>query len=305
MTPPRYSWRAFSADLVAGLTVAAVAVPQAMAYALIAGLEPRYGLYTAIVMTALASVFGSSRHLINGPTNAISLVVFGAVDGLTRDPGAPAAIELVGLLAVLTGLIQILIAVLKLGDLTRYVSEAVVLGFMAGAGLLVALSQVPGLLGLKAQGAGHDHFLYRLWLTFQHGGVIDPRAVAVSLTTLLLVFGFHRLGRRLRTRVPTKLLTLIPARRAPGRPASGRPTTATRSRKACRVLAAARLPGPGPRPLGRGAGDRPAGAGRGAGDRRARWPPPPASRSTTTASARRGRQPRRRVLPVHARLGLP
>ena len=71
-----YDGHAFRRDLLAGLTVAAVSVPQAMAYALIAGIPPEYGLYTAIVVTALGSIFGSSSHLINGPTNAISLVVF-------------------------------------------------------------------------------------------------------------------------------------------------------------------------------------------------------------------------------------
>src|SRR5262245_20544150 len=91
----RYGWRGLRGDVVAGLTVAAVAVPQGMAYALIAGLEPVYGLYTAIVMTALASVFGSSKHLINGPTNAISLVVFSAVDGLAAMPDAPPRMQLV------------------------------------------------------------------------------------------------------------------------------------------------------------------------------------------------------------------
>lgn len=209
MTFSGYSWRACRADLIAGLTVAAVAVPQAMAYALIAGIEPRYGLYTAIVMTALASVFGSSKHLINGPTNAISLVVFGAVDTLTRGPDAPNAMEMVALLAILTGLIQILIAVLKLGDLTRYISESVILGFMVGAGVLVALSQIPGLLGLTPKGGGHDHFLYRLWLTLRDGGPVNPLAVTIGLTTILFVFLFHRLGRRLRTRLPELLLTLI------------------------------------------------------------------------------------------------
>src|SRR5262245_51471472 len=152
-------------DLIAGLTVATVAVPQAMAYALIAGLRPEYGLYTAIVMTALGSLFGSSSHLINGPTNAIALVVFGAIAGLSSGPDDPQRILIVCLLAILVGLIQILIALLKLGDLTRYVSESVILGFMAGAGVLVALGQVDNLLGLKQQGTGEDHFLYRLWLT--------------------------------------------------------------------------------------------------------------------------------------------
>src|SRR3989440_9476386 len=88
-----YSLAFFRRDLVAGLTVAAVAVPQAMAYALIAGIEPRYGLYTAIVMTALGSLFGSSAHLINGPTNAISLVVFSGLASLSpllKEPGQTA-----------------------------------------------------------------------------------------------------------------------------------------------------------------------------------------------------------------------
>src|SRR5947209_8619383 len=101
----------FARDLAAGLTVAAVAVPQAMAYALIAGVKPEYGLYTAIVMTALGSLFGSSSHLINGPTNALSLVVFGAVAGITTGPADPDRIAAVALLAVLAGLIQIVIAV--------------------------------------------------------------------------------------------------------------------------------------------------------------------------------------------------
>src|SRR5215213_5379808 len=134
LVPAGYAWPQLRADLVAGLTVAAVALPQAMAYALIAGVEPRYGLYTAVVMTALGSLFGSSSHLINGPTNAISIVVFSACAGLTPK------IEAVFLLSLLVGVIQMLIALLKLGDLTRYISESVILGFMLGAGVLVALS---------------------------------------------------------------------------------------------------------------------------------------------------------------------
>src|SRR5438552_11332519 len=124
---PTYSVAFLRRDLIAGLTVATVAVPQAMAYALIAGIEPQYGLYTAIVMTALGSLFGSSRYLMNGPTNAISLVVFGAAALGTAGPDDPNRRELVFLLAVLVGMIQVVIALLRLGDLTRYVSEAVIL----------------------------------------------------------------------------------------------------------------------------------------------------------------------------------
>ena len=75
-----YSWDRGRKDLLAGVTVAAISLPQAMAYALIAGIDPRFGLYSAIVVTLVASIFGSSSHLINGPTNAISLVVFSDLD---------------------------------------------------------------------------------------------------------------------------------------------------------------------------------------------------------------------------------
>jgi SulP family sulfate permease len=204
-----YSWTYLRRDVVAGLTVATVAVPQAMAYALIAGLPPQYGLYTAIVLTALASIFGSSRFLINGPTNAISLVVFGAVAGLTTGPDDAERIQLVCLLALLAGFIQIAIAILKLGDLTRYVSEAVILGFMAGAGVLIGLSQVQPLFGLKPMGDSGDHVLQRLWLTCTQGGPINPMALVTGLVTLAVIFGLHRLNARLKVRLPELLITLV------------------------------------------------------------------------------------------------
>jgi SulP family sulfate permease len=189
-------------DLVAGVTVAAVAIPQAMAYALIAGIKPEYGLYSAIILTALASVFGSSTHLINGPTNAIALAVFSAAAGMP--------VEAVFLLAVLVGLIQILIALLKLGDLTRYVSEAVILGFMAGAGILVALGQVHTFLGLQPPpDEGHHHFLYRLWLTVSEGGPINPFAFLMGLGTVVVVAALRYLGGRWRVAIPDLLIALL------------------------------------------------------------------------------------------------
>ena len=146
-----YGWDAARRDLVAGATVAAIAVPQAMAYALIAGVDPRFGLYSAFVVTVIAAILGSSSHLINGPTNAISLLVFSALvpfgDRLN-------AYEAMFLLAIIVGVVQILIAVFKLGDLTRYVSESVILGFMAGAGVLIALGQVGNFLGVSIKGSG-------------------------------------------------------------------------------------------------------------------------------------------------------
>jgi SulP family sulfate permease len=148
-------------DLLAGVTVAAISLPQAMAYALIAGVDPRFGLYSAIVITLVASIFGSSSHLINGPTNAISLVVFSALAffGASSHTEAYQAMFLLG---IMIGCIQILIAVFKLGDLTRYISESVVIGFMAGAGTLVAITQIGNLTGMQDRGTGLQHVLYFL-----------------------------------------------------------------------------------------------------------------------------------------------
>ena len=178
-------------DLLAGVTVAAISLPQAMAYALIAGVDPRFGLYSAIVVTAIASIFGSSSHLINGPTNAISLVVFSALAFL--DPEARDDVyQATFLLAVMAGSLQIFIAVLQLGDLTRYISESVVLGFMAGAGLLIALGQMGNLLGLPNRGTGHQLVVHRVWLTVTGSGHVDPRSVALSLGAVAVaVVGRH------------------------------------------------------------------------------------------------------------------
>src|SRR5579872_1235452 len=93
-----YSWRVFGLDTMAGLTVASVAVPQAMAYALIAGIPPQYGLYTAIVMTSVGALFDSSKQLINGPTNAISIAVLSAVVGFSDPDDRIAAVVLLALM---------------------------------------------------------------------------------------------------------------------------------------------------------------------------------------------------------------
>jgi SulP family sulfate permease len=175
--------------------VAAISLPQSIAYALIAGVDPRFGLYAAIVFTALAGVLGSSRHLINGPTGAVSLVVFSALAFL--DPEARFdAFEAVALLSVMIGIVQITIAVLKLGDLTRYISESVVTGFITGAALLTIIGQVANALGVKAQGTGHQHVLYRLWLTLTQDASFNPKAILICLGAIGLTVLARRVVRR-------------------------------------------------------------------------------------------------------------
>jgi SulP family sulfate permease len=180
-----------------------------MAYALLAGVPPQFGLYTAIIMTVLGSLFGSSAQLINGPTNAISLVVFGAIAGTGTGPDDPGRIGRVALLAVLVGLIQIAVALLKLGRLARDVPEPVVLGFMAGAGLLVALTQLPAVLGLSPASTESDHILYRLWLAYNRGDAIDIRAMSIGLSTTALIGSLRWLSSRLNVKLPEMLLSLV------------------------------------------------------------------------------------------------
>lgn len=140
-----YSWKFFRLDLIAGLTVAAVAVPQAMAYATAAGLQPHYGLYTAIVMTAVGALFDSSRQLINGPTNAISIALLSALAVVPEDAKLSYAV----LLAFLMGVIQTAITLMRLGDLTRYISHSVIVGFTLGAALLLVMDQFKNLVGIR------------------------------------------------------------------------------------------------------------------------------------------------------------
>jgi SulP family sulfate permease len=189
-----YSWSAFGRDLSAGLTVAAVAVPQGMAYAALAGLPLEYGLYTAIVMTAVGALLDSSRLLINGPTNAISIALLSALAVIPEGERVAAAI----VLAFLVGIIQLGIAFLRLGDLTRFVSHSVIVGFTLGASTLLVLDQTKNLLGLQARGSGNDHFLTRFWLSLTTGGSVHWPTVFVGVGTILVVVAVRQVNRILR-----------------------------------------------------------------------------------------------------------
>jgi SulP family sulfate permease len=196
------------ADLVAGLSVAAVAVPQAMAYALIAGLPAQYGLYTAIVMTGVGALLDSSRQLINGPTNAISIALLSAVGAVAApDERVQAAV----LIALLAGSIQLVIALLRLGDLTRYISHSVIVGFTAGASVLLVLDQMKNLLGLQAVGEAHDHFLVRFWLTMTKGGAVHVATLEIGLASIALVLLLRLLKRQLGWPLLPELLIVVVA----------------------------------------------------------------------------------------------
>jgi len=202
----RYRIHDARADLVAGLTVAAVALPQAMAYAMVAGLPVEYGLYTAIVMTAVGAVFDSSRQLINGPTNAISIAVLSATAAVT---GVEEKVQAAVLFTFLIGCIQLGITLLRLGDLTRYISQSVIVGFTVGAGTLLVLDQLKNLFGLKAMGNAHDHFLLQFWSTMTQGGPVHAETLYIGVGTITLVIALRWLKGQLGWRLAPDLLIVV------------------------------------------------------------------------------------------------
>lgn len=178
-------------DLVAGLSVAVVVIPQSMAYALIAGLPPVYGLYTAIVSTIVAGCFGSSHHIVAGPTNAIALLVAGA---LQHTAGSPTHLAAMGLLGLLTGGIQILLGALRLGVMVDYISHAVILGFAAGAGILIGIGQLNSLLGIAVPAASQLTSLQKLVYVLTHVDSVSPWALGLGVLTILIAVGARRVN---------------------------------------------------------------------------------------------------------------
>ena len=170
------------ADFFAGLTGAIIVLPQSVAFATIAGMPPEYGLYTAMVVPIIAALFGSSFHLVSGPTTAISIVVFAAVSKYAA-PGSEEFVALALTLTFLAGVYQLVFGLAKFGLLVNFVSHNVVIGFTAGAALLIASSQIPYILGIHIpRGEG---FL-NTWIDLYSGvGEFNIYLLIVGLGTLV------------------------------------------------------------------------------------------------------------------------
>ena len=171
------------ADLIAGITGAMIVLPQGVAFATIAGMPPEYGLYAAMVPAVIAALFGSSWHLVSGPTTAISIAVFAAVSHIV-EPGTQEYISLVLTLTFLTGLFQLILGLARMGVLVNFISHTVVIGFTAGAALLIALSQVKNFFGISIpRGARIDVVFEQLYL---QAGNIQPFVLFVGVATLVI-----------------------------------------------------------------------------------------------------------------------
>ncbi len=169
-------------DLVAGLTGALIVLPQAVAFATIAGLPPEFGLYTAMVPAVIGALFGSSWHLVTGPTTAISIVVFASVAPMA-EPGSERYISLVLTLTFLTGLFQLVMGLARAGALVNFISHTVVIGFTAGAALLIATSQIKNFLGVDIERGLEFHEV--LYEAATQLGDVNPYVAAVGGATVV------------------------------------------------------------------------------------------------------------------------
>lgn len=195
-------WDTLKSDLLAGLTGAVIVLPQGVAFAMIAGLPPEYGLYTAIVPPVVAALFGSSLHLISGPTTAISIIVFSTLSPLA-EPGSAEFIRLALTLTFLAGAYQLVLGLARMGTLVNFVSHSVVVGFTAGAGILIATSQLKHVFGLHLPRGGSFLGVWKNLLAEIHH--MNPYVVVVAATTLVCA----AVIKKLRPRWPGLLFALI------------------------------------------------------------------------------------------------
>ncbi|SDD60068.1 SulP family inorganic anion transporter [Nocardioides lianchengensis] len=174
-------------DLVAGLTVWAVLVPESLAYATIAGVSPVVGLYAAVPALVLYAVVGSSRHLVVAPMSATAALSAGVV--ATVSGGAADAAALTAGLALATGLVAVAAGALRLGFLASFISEPVLKGFIIGLALTIMIGQLPALVGVDK---GSGSFFEKLWDLLTHLGDAEALAVAVGLGSLAALLALRR-----------------------------------------------------------------------------------------------------------------
>jgi SulP family sulfate permease len=199
---PGYRRQDLGGDLQAGLTVGVMLVPQGMAYSMLAGLPPIYGLYAAIFPALLYAVFGSSRHLSVGPVAIVGLLLATGLSGIA-EPGSPRFIELAIATAFLAGLVQILLGFFRLGFMVNFLSHPVLSGFTSAAAFIIMLSQVKYLLGIRLPQSNQVQVILPSlfgqldqihWLTFGIG--------AAGIVLILFL-------RRLRSTLPTGLIAMV------------------------------------------------------------------------------------------------
>ncbi len=189
-------------DFIAGLTGAIVVLPQGVAFAAIAGMPPEYGLYAGIVPAIVAALFGSSWHLVSGPTTAASIVLFSALSEMAQ-PGSMDYVRLALTLTFMVGIIQLMMGIIKLGALVNFISHSVIIGFTAGAAVLIAASQIKNFFGLEMERGLHFYeVIIELVNNFSN---INLYITAIASFTLIIGL----LARKYTKKVPYMIVAMI------------------------------------------------------------------------------------------------
>ncbi len=174
--------RNLKSDFIAGLTGAIVVLPQGVAFATIAGMPPEYGLYAGMVPAVIAALFGSSHHLVSGPTTAASIVLFSALS-VYAEPGSAEYVALALTLTFMVGVFELGLGLARMGALVNFISHSVIVGFTAGAAILIASKQLKNFFGVEIpRGAHLPEILHSFWTQI---GDINPYITGVALITLL------------------------------------------------------------------------------------------------------------------------
>ena len=196
-----YDRQNFRPDLIAGVTVAVIGIPTAIAFATLAGLPPQMGLYATILGGIFGTLWGSSNEIQVGPTNTMSLLVL-SVLSTTLLPGSPEYIIAAGVLAVMVGILQFVMGVFRLGVLVNFISHSLIIGFTFGAGLLIIIRQIAPLLGLPEVSGNVVQVIKE---TFWNLPDIQPVTAVLGIFTIILIIGLRRMNRR----IPGPLIAMI------------------------------------------------------------------------------------------------
>jgi SulP family sulfate permease len=199
---PRVDRVSLRADLIAGLVGAIVVLPQGVAFATLAGMPPEYGLYCAMVPTIVAALWGSSWHAVSGPTNAVSLVVFATVS-MIAEPGSAHYVHLVLTLSFMSGVMMLGMGVLRLGTLVNFISHTVVVGFTAGAAMLIFDAQLSNFFGVYIP--RNISFLRSIEAFVAQIPYIRPYVLLIAVTTL----ASGMLARRYLKQVPYMIVAML------------------------------------------------------------------------------------------------
>lgn len=198
---PKYNSTFFKGDLIAGLTVGVMLIPQGMAYAMLAGMPPIYGLYASIIPLILYAIFGTSRQLAVGPVAMVALLIAAGVGELVTDPTE--FIGLAILLALMVGLIQLLMGLFRLGFLVNFLSHPVIAGFTSAAALIIGFSQLKHLLGISIPRSNYIHEV--LGNAFSNLDAINYQTLTIGLVAIGLIL----LVKKIKLPIPGPLLAVV------------------------------------------------------------------------------------------------